>query len=193
MGVPPIGLSFPLGTTPFNNLPLQVLDVQTLLVSAPAFPREFFFPAVPDIICIARVPGYGGSDVISLQFNGDTGANYWDNTLTTAAVAASGTTAPANSEVATINTTLLRMGLPINKWRLVIAQILNDANREKGVSMCVNIGSATPPGNTNQGHLSASGGWDGAAPTQQICRVKVLTAGGLNMLAGTKVWFLALG
>jgi hypothetical protein len=83
--------------------------------------------------------------------------------------------------------------LPINKWRLAWGQLLNDAAREKGVSMNVAIGSATPPTNTNTAHLAAAGGWDGAAPTQQITRVKVLTAGGLNMLAGTKVWFFALG
>lgn len=182
---------FPLPTT--QKFPLSLLASAVLPANAPAFPNEIFFPAVPDLLWMTRVTGYGGTDVISFQFNGDSGANYWDNTVTVPAVAASGTTAPANSEVATVSTTLIRLGLPISKWRLAWGQIINDAAREKGLSSNIAIGSVTPPANTNALHLGAAGGWDGAAPTQQITRVKILTAGGLNMLAGTKVWFFALG
>lgn len=181
---------FPGAPLPFPLVPL--CPSQILAANATQFPSDFFFPGTNNIIWIIAVPGYGGSDVISFRFNNDSGANYWDNTCTIAPVAASGTTAPANSEVATVSTSLIRLGLPINKWRLGWGQILNFANREKGVSSNLAIGSAAPPTNTNTLHLGASGGWDGAAPTQQISRVTVLTAGGLNMLAGTQVWFFAL-
>jgi hypothetical protein len=182
--------AFPGAPLPFPIQPL--CPSQTLAANATQFPNDFFFPGVPNIIWAVAVPGYGGTDVISFRFNGDSGANYWDNVCTIAPVAASGTTAPANSEVATVSTSLIRLGLPINKWRIGWGQIINQAAREKGVSSNIAIGSATPPTNSNTLHLGAAGGWDGAAPSKQINQVTVLTAGGLNMLAGTQVWFFSL-
>lgn len=181
------------GMPPFP-FPLTCLDNQILLANAVQFPRDSIVPpGCPNLFFAASVPNYAGTDVISLRFNGDSGGNYWDNCADIPAVAASSTTAPAVSETATVSTSLIRLGLPTNKWRLVWGQIINVPSKEKGVSASVNIGSGTAPTNTNALHLGMAGGWDGAAPSLEISSITWLTAGGsVKMGAGTQIWLFAM-
>jgi hypothetical protein len=173
--------------------PLQLLDVQTLAVAAPQFPREFAFPGMPNILFAVSVPNYQGTDVISFQFNGDSAsATYWDNADTTPAVSASSDTAPVLAKRAAVSANLIRLGKATSKWRICWGQIINQPTKEKGLAAMCAIGSLTPPGTSNEQHLAVSGGWDGAAPSQAITRVKVLTAGGANMAAGTQAWFFSM-
>lgn len=149
-----------------------------LTANAPSFP-VMFIPPYNSLYVYCNVTGYGGTDVVSLQFNGDTGTNYCDRTVTLA----QGTVTPLiNTETA--STTLIRMGVPVNVGRTVFAQIVNNATRNKVVQTVNAVGSAnaaTPPLAT----LSSGGIWFNT--TAQITSLQVLTAGGANILAGSSL------
>jgi hypothetical protein len=186
----PFGFVQPFGTPNPLPFPLTLLDTQTLTANAPTFPRDFYFPGVPNIIFALSVPKYLGVDVAGMQFNGDSvSGTYWDNADTTPSVALSSDTAPVLAKRAAVSANIIRLGKATNKWRIIWGQIINQAAIEKGLAAMCSIGSLTPPGTTNEQHLAVSGGWDGAAPSQIISRVKILTAGGLSMGIGTQAWF----
>lgn len=106
----PFGFAQPFGTSNPLPFPFTLLDVQTLLVAAPTFPREFYFPGVPNIIYALSVPNYGGSDVAGMQFNGDSSSGtYWDNADTTPSVAASADTAPVLAKRAAVSANIIRL------------------------------------------------------------------------------------
>lgn len=131
--------SFPGNPFPFLSITpgLQVpgayppiyIGSQTLAASSPAFPTIANIPVFNGLWVFINVSGYGGTDVVSLRFNGDSGTNYWDRTLT---VAAGGVVVVDTN---TVSTTLIRMGLPINKGRQVFAQIGNLATKSKVVQV----------------------------------------------------------
>lgn len=145
--------------------------------SAPQFPTLKFVP-MSGLLLFINVTGYGGTDVVSLRFNGDSGANYWDRTLV---IAAGGT---AVAETSTTSTTLIRCGKPINKGRAVMAQIVNFATKSKVVQVMNQYGSGAA--NTlADGTVSTSGEWINT--TDLISQIDVLTAGGANILAGSSL------
>jgi hypothetical protein len=148
-----------------------------LTANAISFPA-IVFPAFNSLTVTIYVTGYGGSDVVSLQFNGDTGANYVDRTVTAAAGGVVLTDTP------TPNTTLIRMGLPTAQGRVVQANILNNAARRKVVMVNNQIGSAdqTAPAAI---HLGGLGLWNNTSA--QITSITCLTAGGLSILAGSSI------
>lgn len=149
-----------------------------LTANAPAFP-SLSFPAFNSLSIYVYVTGYGGSDVVSLQFNGDTGANYLDQTIVT--TAGGGVTL---SNVNAVNANLIRLGLTTPNGRVASVNIVNNASRRKVVMINNQIGStdaATLPVLT----LGGMGLW--ANTTAQITSVLCLTAGGLNILAGSSI------
>lgn len=180
------------GMPPFP-FPLTCIDNQILTVAANQFPKDSIVPpGCPNLWWVCSIPNYQGSDVVSHRYNGDSGGNYWDNCADIPSVAASGTTAPAVAETATVSTTLIRLGLPTAKWRLGWGQIINNPTKEKGVSGSVNIGTTSAPGNTNVLHLGMAGGWDGASPSFEINAITWLTAGGSKMGVGSQIWLFAM-
>lgn len=149
-----------------------------LTANAVAFPT-LFFPAFNGLWVFINVSGYGGTDVVSLRFNGDSGTNYWDRTLTVAA----GTVTPI-VDTNTVSTTLMRMGKPINKGRQVFAQIGNLATKSKVCQVINQFGSGTAA-TVADATISTAGEWVNTAA--QITQIDCLTAGGLNILAGSSI------
>jgi hypothetical protein len=148
-----------------------------LTASAPSFP-VLNFPAFNSLTVLIYVTGYGGSDVVSLQFNGDTGANYVDRTITAAAGGV------VLTDTTTASTTLIRMGIPTNQGRVVQANISNFLNRRKVVMINNQIGvvdQTAPPAL----HLGGVGLWNNT--TAQITSITCLTAGGLNIISGSSI------
>jgi hypothetical protein len=148
-----------------------------LTASAPAFP-SIAIPAFNSLQVNLFITGYGGSDVVSLQFNGDTGTNYADRTITAVAGGVVLVDTPTSS------TTLLRCGLPTAQGRVAQVNILNNATRRKVVVVNNQIGAAdaTAPATIT---LGALGLWNNT--TAQIVSILCLTAGGLNILAGSSI------
>jgi hypothetical protein len=84
----------------------------------------------------------------------------------------------------TASTTLIRLGLPTAQARVVQANIINNLSRRKTVMVNNQIGSAdaTAPATI---HLGALGLWNNT--TAQIVQIDCVTAGGLNILAGSSI------
>ena len=176
--------NFPGPPNPFGDIPpfdhLLTLEVGPLPASTPAFPTLRFNP-MNGLYLFINVTGYGGTDVVSLRFNGDAGANYWDRTITLPA----GTTVFADTS--TTATTLIRCGKPINKGRAVFAQIVNFAGKPKVVQVLNQFGSGVGA-TAAEATLSSAGEW--VNTTDPINQIDVVTAGGLNILAGSTLVLL---
>lgn len=174
--------SFPFASFPFYlpYPPLFMLE-STLAASAvsfPSFPTQKF-QAVQCLFIYMNISGYGGTDVVSLRFNGDSGANYWDRTVTLPA----STTVLVDTNTA--STTLARCGKPINKGRQVFAQVGNSpATKAKVIQVMNQFG--TGAANT-VGEATFSTGAEWVNTTDLITQLDVLTAGGLNILAGSSL------
>ena len=178
------GTPFPFSTpTPGLTIPGAYppiyLAQQTLAANAVAFPTIANLPPFNGLWVFINVTGYGGTDVVSLRFNGDTGTNYWDRTLTVAA----GTVTPI-VDTNTVSTTLIRCGKPINKGRQVFAQIGNLATKSKVAQIMNQFGSGAA-GTVADATISTAGEW--VNTTVQINQIDCLTAGGLNILAGSSI------
>lgn len=151
-----------------------------LTASAPQFPTLRFNP-MTGLFLFINVTGYGGTDVVALRFNGDSAANYWDRTITLPA----GTT--VFTDTSTTATTLIRCGKPINKGRAVLAQIVNFATRAKVVQVLNQFGTGTASV-AAEATLSTGGEWINT--TDLINQIDVVTAGGLNISAGSSLVLL---
>lgn len=176
--------SFPLPANPFGfNLPYPPLFMleQTLAANAPNFNTLKFQP-IGCLLIFMNVSGYGGTDVVSLRFNNDSSTNYWDRTLTVA----QGTTAITDTNTA--STTLIRCGKPINKGRQVFAQIGNSPNSKSKVASIINQFGSGVAATIAESTLSAGGEW--VNTTDLITQLDVVTAGGLNILAGSSLMII---
>ena len=149
-----------------------------LTANANAFPT-LFIPPYNGLWVFINVTGYAGTDVVSLRFNGDSGTNYWDRTLTVAA----GTVTPI-VDTNTVSTTLIRMGKPINKGRQVFAQIGNFATRSKVVQVMNQFGSGAA-GTVADTTIGSAGEW--VNTTAQIIQIDCLTAGATNVISGSSI------
>lgn len=170
--------AFPGIRNPFTqNLPwpVAVIAEGVLSASAPSFPSASF-SGMNSLLVFVNVTGYGGTDVVSLQFNGDTAANYWSRYLT----AAQGTSTLVNTE--TTGATAIALGLPANKGRAVMIQAVNNATRSKIIQVMNQFGSGTTA-TASTATLSGQGEWLSTA--SQITSMLITTVGGLNILSGS--------
>lgn len=170
--------SFPGIRNPFTqNLPWPIVVIAegTLSASSPSFP-VFSFSPMNSILLFVNVSGYGGTDVVSAQFNGDTAANYWSRYLT----AAQGTATLQNTE--TTGATAIAMGLPANKGRAVMFQVVNFITRSKIIQVMNQFGSGSTA-TASTATVSGQGEW--LNTTAQITSILLTTVGGLNMTAGS--------
>lgn len=163
---------------PDSVFPPVYLTGAVLNANAVAFPT-LLFPAYNSLLVMVNVTGYGGTDVVSLRFNADSGANYWDRTLTVAA----GTVTPI-VDTNTVSTSLMRLGKPINKGRQVMVQLGNQLSRSKVALISNQFGSGAA-GTAADTTLGTAGEW--VNTTAQITQIDCLTAGGLNILAGSSI------
>jgi hypothetical protein len=157
-------ITFP-GMTEIGSLRLTASAITTGVLTIPAYEQ---------LMLLCNIAGYSGGDIASLRFNGDTGANYWDRHLMSAAAATTFTNAQNAS------TTLIRLaGNAVTQGRTVQVSIMNLATASKPVSMqvCTLTGAAGTVGN-------ADIGWGNTSA--QITSIEMRTAGGsITMPAGT--------
>lgn len=170
--------SFPGVRNPFTeNLPwpMALVAEGTLSANSPSFPA-FSFAPMNSLILFINVSGYAGTDVVSAQFNGDTGPNYWSRYLT----AAQGTSTLVNLE--TTGATAIACGVVANKGRVVMMQIVNAAARSKIVQVMNQFGSGSTA-SASTATVSGQGEWLNTA--QQITSILLTTVGGTSLTAGS--------
>lgn len=163
----------------FPSLLVVLEDV--LQANAAVWPRPFNIPAPCNLITgDIDISGYGGSDVVSAQCNGDAGLNY--NTSYGTKIPGVGNVATVPAEFGPDN--FIRFGLPINKGRSVKFSVGNNNNGKTHVfNSTVAIGTgvaATLP----TVHIYCQGEWMGIVP---ITSLLFLTAGGATMLKGSSI------
>ena len=127
------------------------------------------------------ITGYGGSDIASLRFNSDSGANYWSRYL---ASAAGGVVWTNNVSV---SATLARMfALGVTTGRSSNMSISNRLASSK----CGAVSALTGTGSASTGDGVEIGGFEWINTTAQITTIQMLTAGGATLTTGSgfAVW-----
>lgn len=172
------GDPFPL----FGPWPPVRVQEQILTASAQQFPTSLRVNPQSIIWLEINITGYGGSDVASLRFNSDSGANYWTRFMT----AAQGTSALSNVE--NVADSLIRLGPVTNKGRSALVRVTNFAGKPKVVNIINSIGSGLA-GTASVITLAGAGEWVNS--TDQIQTIDILTQGGtVTMLTGSSVALL---
>jgi hypothetical protein len=164
----------------FGPWPPIRLQEQILSANAASFPNSIRLNPMQNIWLEIAITGYGGTDVASLRFNADSGANYWTRFIT----AAQGTSTLSNVENAA--DTLIRLGPVTNKGRSVIVRIVNHPTKTKVVSILNTIGTGT----TTPALVTLVGAGEWTNATDQINQIDIVTQGGATMLAGSTVALL---
>jgi hypothetical protein len=172
------GDAFPL----FGPWPPVRVQEQILSASVQQFPTSLRVNPQSIIWLEINISGYGGTDVASLRFNGDSGTNYWSRFIT----AAQGTSTLSNVE--NVSDTLIRLGPTTNKGRSALVRITNFAGKTKVVNILNTIGSGLA-GTASTITLAGSGEWINL--TDPIQTIDILTQGGtVTMLTGSSVALL---
>jgi hypothetical protein len=148
----------------------------TLMGSAASSSSVVTIPARDYLEIYIRVTGYGGGDIASLRFNGDTGSNYWSRYLNSAA---GGAVLTNNQNTAQTMARLFAAG--VTTGRTAVVGVTNrQTNTKVGV---VNGNTATNAAGT-AGAIEF-GGFEWVNTTAQITSVQLVTPGGQTMLTGT--------
>lgn len=160
---------------------LNWLDMERLgstrMAAASASSAVVTIPAREQLYLLINIAGYGGGDIASLRFNGDSGTNYWDRHITSVA----GGVALVNTQ--TLSTTLLRLaGNGVTTGRIVSCSIMNIATISKAVGIS-HLQTGTAAAGT-AGVLDLGGG-EWVNTSAQITTIQLVTAGGATLLAGT--------
>lgn len=176
--------SFPGQRNPFGSAlpwPVAFLAEGVLAANSPSFPAVSF-NAMNTLLIFVSVSGYAGTDVVSVQFNGDVAANYWSRYLT----AAQGTNTLVNTENAAA--TAIALGLPANKGRAVMLHVVNSALKTKVARIDNQFGSGVS-GTASTATVCGLGEW--ANTSSQITSILLTTVGGISMTLGSS--YLILG
>jgi hypothetical protein len=159
------------------------------MASAAATSSVLTIPPYEMLFFQFNLPGYGGSDIISLRFNGDTGTTYTTNYVVQSTTL---TTTPASPAITT-GQTMLRLGgnAVANLGRSGQGSIYNVSGQQHLVT-CTSITAGSLTASTPAPTISAGGGVWASAATTQITSIQLATPGGQTMLAGTSfaVWGL---
>lgn len=133
-------------------------------------------PARDTLLISVRITGYTGGDIGSLQFNGDTGTNYWWRHIT----AASNSTTWTNTEGA--SATSIRLGrVGITRGRSVLVHVTNLLGAQKVAQISTLDETA---GAANTGAIGTGGGmWANTAA--QITSLRLTNPGANNFFVGT--------
>jgi hypothetical protein len=132
-------------------------------------------------ICVNVTSYAGTTDIASLIFNGDTGADYASRFLS---IANSTTTVVDNATTSATVARLFAVGQ--TQGRVACTVINNNTTKDKFYAVTAYSGTGTA---TSTGMMESGGGeW---ATTTQITSIKLTTAGGGNLASGTG--FVVLG
>jgi hypothetical protein len=160
-----------------NVIPPVFLNGATLTAAGTSFPT-LSIPAYNTLWIQVSTPAVGGSDVVSLRFNGDTGANYNSRSDTLVVGSALVTDTPNASD------TLIRLGLASTAGRVVFACVTNTLANPKIVLANVAIAGANAA-TVPITHAACNGVWFNT--TAQITSVLCLTQAGQTMAAGSSI------
>ena len=168
-----------IGTTygPDAVFPPFYLTGATLTANGAAFPT-LTFAGFNSLEIRLHIVGYSAGDIGSLQFNGDTGNNYWDRNLT---AAAAGTTF-TNTETTT--TAQMRFGISGTKQVVAVINIINLLGTSKLASGRMSMATGAV-GTAGTAVVSMAGEW--VNTTAQITSVKALVVGANNFLSGSTI------
>jgi hypothetical protein len=149
----------------------------TLTAKAAAFPT-LTFAGYNSLEIRLHIAGYSAGDIGSLQFNGDTGANYWDRNVTSVA----GGVVLVNTQ--TLSTTQMRFGISGTGQVIAIYNIINVLAVSK---LCAGKGAmgTGAAGTGGTAIVSMAGEW--VNTTAQITSVKALVVGANNFLSGSTI------
>jgi len=149
----------------------------TLTAHGASFPSQTF-PGYASLMIMLHIVGYSGSDLGSLRFNADSGANYWDRNLSSVA----GGVVIVNNENA--STTQMRFGIAGTSKVVALINIINIAGQSKLArgSVAMGTGAAATPGTAI---VSMAGEWINT--TAQITSLNVQVVGANNFLSGSSV------
>ena len=132
-------------------------------------------PAYDELCVVVRMFGLSGADTPALQFNSDTGNNYWSRYITSAAA---GTTL---TNVQTPSTSMARLsGITGTTARSITATIMNRSGTGKIAT--VNSGLASGAAATIS-TVDVTGQFEWVNTSAQITSVNLLTATGATMAA----------
>lgn len=160
-----------------NVVPPFYLNGATLIAAAASFPA-LPIPAYNTLRIVVWNPSVSASDVVSLRFNADTGANYNSRNDTLAVGSALVTDGPNASD------TLIRLGAAAATGRFVIADIGNTLNANKVLTAVVAVAGANAA-TVPVSHAALAGVWFNTAA--QITTVTCLTQGGATMGIGSSI------
>lgn len=148
----------------------------TVLGSGAATTASVAFDARDLLLVQIRVTGYGGSDIASLRFNGDTGANYSSRYLSSAAAA---TTFSNNTFQS--NTFARCFAVGVTTGRSALVAISNNL----GTTKCGAVSALTGTGAVATAPGLELGGFEWVNTAAQITSMLLVTAGGANLNTGT--------
>lgn len=160
-----------------NVIPPVWLNGATLTSAATTFPA-LAIPAYNTLMFLISTPAVGGSDVVSLRFNGDTAANYNSRTDTLVVGSALVTDTPNASD------TLIRLGVASATGRIVYAFCTNTLANPKLLTATVAIAGANAA-TVSISTAATAGAWFNT--TAQITSVTCLTQAGQTMAAGSSI------
>lgn len=177
--VPPQFVNAPLGQSyGLDNVsPPVYLGGATLSSNAAAFP-SIAIPGYNTLEIRCFIAGFSGSDVAIVQFNGDTGNNYWNRNVSVAQGATLNTNAEAASAAG------ITVGIAGTKGVMFRLMVGNFATVSKPVNGSVSLGSGAAA-TVMAAITSLAGEWINT--TAQITSVLVKVTGANNFLAGSSV------
>jgi hypothetical protein len=130
------------------------------------------------LVVLFRIPGYGGSDIVSLRFNADSGSNYATRFLS---VGAGGTTL---SDASNVSQTLMRLAASTTtNGRSGIVIISNIATQPKIARIESSTWYSASVATASQLDLSGFGVWNNTSA--QITSMQLVVPGGQTMNANT--------
>lgn len=134
-------------------------------------------PAYDLLRLSVRVTGYSGSDIASLRFNADAGANYWSRYVS---AAAGGVTWTNTASVSQALARLFALGTTLQRSAIVL--ITNNTTTSKVGA----VQGQTSSGAAGTTPVIECGGFEWVNTAAQITSIEMRTAGGsITMPAGT--------
>lgn len=128
---------------------------------------------------IAKVGNGVSSSGVALRFNSDSGTNYWQRTITSAAGGV------VLAQLLSTSVTSCNVGGSQTFNQITVATVVNDATTTKvGVGLSQRASNAAATAQT----IEFPGGFEWVNTTAQITTVELLTTNANNIGAGTKVF-----
>lgn len=160
----------------WQSVPLGYDFLGSTVLASAATSTSLSFPARTELLVQVSVTGYGGSDIASFRFNGDSGTHYWSRYLRYG----NGTTTAVDST--NVSQTLARLfGGGQTTGRTALVDIANSTSADKFGGLA---GPLSGTGSAATAGVVEFGGWEWATTTQ-ITSILMFAAAANNLNAGS--------